>query len=178
MDSFFIRSEIPADIPAIFEVNLQAFGQDGEARLVRALRNDGDYIPGLSLVAVHEDKIIGHILFVPVSIESDHARVPAIALAPLSVSFEYQCQGVGSSLIEEGLRACRDLGYRIVIVVGHPSYYPRFGFTMAPALGIKAPFPCQNEVFMACSLVPGAFNGVHGTVRYPPAFDAEGAHAG
>ncbi|MFZ0005942.1 MAG: GNAT family N-acetyltransferase, partial [Methanoregula sp.] len=77
MDSFFIRSEIPEDIPAIYEVNLQAFGQDGEARLVSALRHDGDYIRGLSLVAVHKDKIIGHILFVPVSIESGDIHVPA-----------------------------------------------------------------------------------------------------
>jgi len=178
MDSFFIRSEIPEDIPAIFDVNLEAFGQDGEARLVRALRNDGDYIPGLSLVAVHEDKIIGHILFAPISIESDKIQVPAVALAPLSVRPEYQCLGVGSGLIEEGLKACRQLGHRIVIVVGHPTYYPRFGFTTAPPLGINAPFPCQNEVFMACPLVPGALDGIHGTVRYPPAFDAEGAHAG
>jgi putative acetyltransferase len=178
MDSFFIRPEIPADIPAIYEVNLQAFGQDGEARLVRALRHDGDYINGLSLVAVHEDKIIGHILFVPVSIESDEAHVPAIALAPLSVCSAYQCLGVGSSLIKEGLQACRQLGHRIVIVVGHPSYYPRFGFTPAPVLGIKAPFPCKDEVFMACPLIPGALDGIHGTVHYPPAFDAEGAHAG
>jgi len=177
MDSFFIRSEIPADIPAIFEVNLQAFGQDGEARLVRALRKDRDYIHELSLVAVHDNKVIGHILFVPVSIESDDDQTPAVALAPLSVAFEYQCRGVGSGLIEEGLRACRQLGHRIVIVVGHPSYYPRFGFTTAPVLGIKAPFPCDNKVFMACPLVPGALDGVRGTVRYPPAFDAEGAHA-
>ncbi|MEN6396997.1 MAG: N-acetyltransferase [Methanoregula sp.] len=178
MDSFFIRSEIPADIPEIFRVNLQAFGQDGEARLVRALRNDGDTIPGLSLVAVFENKIIGHILFAPISIDSEDAHVPAVALAPLSVCLEHQCQGVGSSLVEEGLRACRQLGHRIVIVVGHPNYYPRFGFTSAPELGINAPFPCRNEVFMACPLVPGALDGIHGTVRYPPAFEAEGAHAG
>ena len=178
MDSFFIRSEIPEDIPAIIDVNIEAFGQDGEARLVRALRKDGDYIPGLSLVAVHDDKIIGHILFAPISIESEDASVPAVALAPLSVRSEYQCRGVGSGLIEEGLRACRQLGHRIVIVVGHPGYYPRFGFTTAPVLGINAPFPCQKEVFMACPLIPGALDGIHGTVRYPPAFDAEGAHAG
>ncbi|MGB8309155.1 MAG: N-acetyltransferase [Methanoregula sp.] len=178
MDSFFIRSEIPEDIPAIYEVNLQAFGQDGEARLVRALRHDGDYIRGLSLVAVHKDKIIGHILFVPVSIESGDIHVPAVALAPLSVCSDYQCQGVGSSLIKEGLRVCRQAGHRIVIVVGHPTYYPRFGFTPASISGIKAPFPCKDNVFMACPLVPGALDGIHGTVQYPPAFDTEGAHAG
>jgi putative acetyltransferase len=178
MDSFFIRSEIPADIPAIFNVNLQAFGQDGEARLVRALRDDGDTIPGLSLVAVYNGKIIGHILFAPISIESEDAHVPAVALAPLSVCLEHQCQGVGSILVEEGLKACRQLGHRIVVVVGHPTYYPRFGFTTAPPQGINAPFPCRNEVFMVCPLGPGALDGIHGTVRYPPAFEAEGAHAG
>lgn len=178
MDSFFIRSETPEDIPAITAVNIEAFGQDGEARLVRALRRDGDYIPGLSLVAEHEGKIIGHILFAPVAIESEEAYVPAVALAPLSVSSEYQCRGVGSGLIEEGLQACQRLGHRIVIVVGHPGYYPRFGFTAAPVLGIHAPFPCEDNVFMACPLVLGALDGIHGTVRYPPAFDAEGAHAG
>jgi len=178
MDSFFIRSEIPSDIPAIDTVNREAFGQDGEARLVRALRKGGDYIPGSSLVAVHEGKIIGHILFAPISIESEDASVPAVALAPLSVLFEYQCRGVGSGLVEEGLRICREQGHRIVIVVGHPTYYPRFGFTPAPVRGIKAPFPCRNEVFMAYPLVDGALDGIHGTVRYPPEFEEEGAHAG
>jgi Predicted acetyltransferase len=178
MDSFFIRSETPSDIPAIDTVNCEAFGQDGEARLVRALRNGGDYIPGTSLVAVHEGKIIGHILFAPISIDSEDTSVPAVALAPLSVLCEYQCRGVGSGLVEEGLKICRRLGHRIVIVVGHPAYYTRFGFTPAPVRGIRAPFPCRNEVFMAYPLVEGALDGIQGTVRYPPEFDEEGAHAG
>jgi putative acetyltransferase len=176
MDSFFIRSERPEDIDAIFEVNLQAFGQDGEARLVNALRNDGDFYPGLSLVAVSGDRIIGHILFPPVMIVSDTKETTALALAPLSVHQDYQGLGIGKALIEEGLKECQHLGHRIVIVVGHPTYYPKFGFTSARDFGINAPFPCPDEAFMVLPLAGGALDGISGTVRYPLAFDAVGAH--
>lgn len=176
MDSFFIRSERPEDIADIFEVNCQAFGQDGEARLVNALRSDGDFYPGLSLVAVAGDRIVGHILFPPITIVSDTAESPALALAPLSVHQDYQGLGIGKALIEEGLRECRYLGHRIVVVVGHPSYYPKFGFRIARDYGINAPFPCPDEAFMALQLASGALDGISGTVRYPPAFDAVGAH--
>lgn len=176
MDSFFIRPERPEDIDAIFEVNYQAFAQDGEARLVNALRDDGDFLQDLSLVAVSGDRIIGHILFPPITIVSGAVATPALALAPLSVHQDYQCLGIGSALIEEGLRQCRHLGHRIVIVVGHPLYYPRFGFTAASDFGISAPFPCPDEAFMALPLALGALDGISGTVRYPGAFDATGAH--
>lgn len=181
MGSFFIRTETPSDINDIFDLQYNAFAQDGEARLVNALRNDGDFTADLSLVAIHDDRIIGHVLFPPITIESSdttHKSVPARALAPLGVDPAYQCQGVGAALLEEGLLACRHLGHRAVIVVGHPGYYPRFGFSTARTFGISAPFPCPDEAFMALELVPGALDGVHGTVRYPPAFDAEGAHSG
>ena len=176
MDSFTIRAETPEDIPAIFEVNLQAFGQDGEARLVSALRDDGDFNPELSLVAVCGDRIIGHILFPPITIVSDLTETAALALAPLAVHQDFQCMGIGAALIEEGLRECRRLGHRIVVVVGHPGYYPRFGFTTARALGIQAPFPCPDKAFMALSLTTGALDGICGMVRYPLAFDTVGAH--
>ena len=176
MDSFFIRPERPGDADAIFEVNLQAFGQDGEARLVNALRADGDYNRRLSLVAVSGDRIIGHILFPPITIVSETAETAALALAPLAVHQDFQCLGVGSALIEEGLQECRRLGHRIVIVVGHPAYYPKFGFVAARDFGIHAPFPCPDDVFMALPLYGGALDGISGTVRYPPAFDAVGAH--
>ena len=176
MDSFFIRPERSEDIDAIFEVNYQAFAQDGEARLVNALRNDGDYLHDLSLVAVSGDRIIGHILFPPITIVSETAETNALALAPLSVHQDYQCLGIGSALIEVGLKECQRLGHRIVIVVGHPSYYPRFGFTRARDFGIHAPFPCPDEAFMALQLESGALDGISGTVRYPLAFDAVGAH--
>jgi putative acetyltransferase len=176
MDSFFIRSELPEDTDAIFEVNYQAFAQDGEARLVNALRDDGDYLTELSLVAVSGDRIIGHILFPPISIVSDTAEIPALALATLSVHQDFQCLGIGTALIEEGLKECQRLGHRIVIVVGHPTYYPKFGFTVARDHGINAPFPCPDKAFMALSLARGALDGISGMVRYPHAFDATGAY--
>ncbi len=176
MDSFFIRPERSEDTDAIFEVNSQAFGQDGEARLVHALRDDGDFLQELSLVAVSGERIIGHILFPPITIVSKTAETPALALAPLSVHQDYQCLGIGTALIEEGLKECQRLGHRIVIVVGHPSYYPKFGFTVARDYGINAPFPCPDEAFMALPLANGALDGISGTVRYPVAFDATGAH--
>ena len=169
MSSYVIRSEIPADRDHIFDVNVQAFGEDEEARLVDTLRDGGNFNPALSIVAVHGDRIIGHILFPPITIESDGAHVPALALAVLAVHPLFQCQGIGSALIEEGLGACRRLGHRIIIVVGHPKYYPLFGFTQARRQGIDVTFPCPDESLMALPLVPGALDGVGGMVRYHPA---------
>ncbi|MDD1684451.1 MAG: N-acetyltransferase [Methanoregula sp.] len=176
MDFFYIRPEQPEDIPAIFDVHYQAFAQDGEARLVDALRSDGNINPELSLVAVHDERIIGHILFCPIKIISGTVETAALALAPLGVHQDFQCQGIGAALIEAGLGECRRLGHRIVIVVGHPGYYPRFGFTAASESGIMAPFPCPDEAFMALPLRQGALDGIGGMVRYPAAFDAVGAH--
>lgn len=172
MDSFFIRQEIPADIPAIFEVNYQAFAHYDEARLVDALRDARVFNPKLSLVAVFGDRIIGHIMFPPVTIESPGVITPAIALAPLVVHPDYQCRGVGTALIEEGLKVCRTLGHRIVIVIGHPGYYPRYGFRSARSNGIIAPFAVADDVFMVLALDPDALDGIQGTVRYPEEFDA------
>jgi putative acetyltransferase len=172
MDSFFIRREVPEDIPAIFEVNCLAFGHDDEARLVDALRVNGDFNPDLSLVAVFNDRIIGHILFPEITIESDEAVIPALALAPLVVHPDFQGRGIGTGLVEEGLGACRFLGNRIVIVVGHPGFYPRFGFSPACAVGIEAPFVVADDVFMALALVPGALDGIHGRVHYPKSFES------
>ncbi len=172
MDSFFIRPEVPADIPAIFEVNYQAFAHYDEARLVNALRDDKIFNPELSLVAVHGDRIIGHIMFPPVTIESPETSTPAVALAPLVVHPDFQCLGVGAALIEEGLKVCRTLGHRIVIVIGHPGYYPRYGFLRARENGLEAPFTVADDVFMVLALDAGALDGVEGMVKYPVAFDA------
>jgi putative acetyltransferase len=172
MDSFFIRPEVPADIPAIFEVNYQAFAHYDEARLVDALRDASIFNPELSLVAVHGDRIIGHIMFPPVTIESPGTSTPAVALAPLVVHPDFQCLGVGAALIEEGLKVCRTLGHRIVIVIGHPGYYPRYGFIRARENGLEAPFTVADDVFMVLALDDGALDGVEGMVKYPVEFDA------
>ena len=166
-----IRPEAADDYAAIREVNLLAFGQENEPRLVENLHRLPEFIPELSLVAVEAGQVVGHILFSPVVIETKDGAVPALTLAPLAVRPEFQNQGIGSELVRDGLERCRSLGHRIVVVVGHPTYYPRFGFSPARARGLEAPFPVPDEAFLVLELAPGALDGIAGVVRYPPAFE-------
>ena len=166
-----IRPETTKDHAAIREVNALAFGREEEGRLVEALRRLPEFIPELSLVAIEAGQVVGHILFSPMVIETTDGAVPALALAVLAVRPEFQNQGVGSELARRGLEECRSLGHKIVVVVGHPAYYPRFGFSPARARGLDAPFPVPDEAFLALELVPGALDGVVGMVRYPPPFE-------
>ena len=166
-----IRPETTEDYAAIREVNALALGQEDEARLVENLRRSPDFIAELSLVAVEAGRVVGHILFSPVVIETKDGAVSALALAPMAVRPELQNQGIGSELVRDGLGRCRNLGHRIVVVVGHPVYYPRFGFSPARARGLEAPFPVPDEACLALELVPGALDGIAGVVRYPPPFD-------
>jgi putative acetyltransferase len=161
-----VRPESSDDHAAIREVLLRAFGQDDESRLVDALRAGG--FSRLSLVSEQDDRIVGHILFSDLAIVTDRGTVPALALAPLAVLPEYQRRGVGSMLIREGLVHCRQSGHRIVIVLGHEHYYPRFGFSAALAQPLQSSYSGPN--FMALELVPGALGGVAGQVRYPAPF--------
>lgn len=162
----------PADIPVIYLVNQQAFdGRQAEPDLVDALRASPDFIPGLSLVAEENGRILGHILFSPIRIETPAGPLPALSLAPLAVLPGYQNRDIGSALVRHGLAECRRLGHTIVIVLGHPDYYPRFGFSAGLAQALECPYGDVGEAWMALELVPGALNGVHGRVVYPPAFD-------
>jgi putative acetyltransferase len=170
-----IRPERPEDHQAVFQVNESAFGRPSEARLVEALRRSPAFIPRLSLVALDRAQIVGHILFTAVEVRSARESHPALALAPMAVLPEFQRRGIGSSLVRRGLDDARDLGHGVVIVVGHPGYYPRFGFVPAEPLGIRAPFAVSSGAFMALELRPDALRGVRGEVRYPPEFaDVEG----
>jgi putative acetyltransferase len=165
-----IRPETAEDYAAIHEVNALAFGREVESRLVEALRELPEFIPGLSLVAIDAGRVVAHILFSPMIIETKDGVVPALALAVLAVRPEFQNQGIGSQLVRDGLEECRRLGHKIVVVVGHPAYYPRFGFSPARARGLEAPFPVPDEAFLVLELVRGALDGITGVVQYPPPF--------
>ena len=162
-----IRQEAADDLNPIQSVHRLAFGGDEEARLVSALRAEG-YVRA-SLVAEAEGQVIGHILFSDLPILMPEATIPALSLAPLAVIPERQRQGVGSALVRQGLQFCRIHGHRIVVVLGHPEFYPRFGFSAKLARQLKSPY--SGEAFMAMELVPWALLGVEGEVRYPPPFE-------
>lgn len=165
-----IRREAVDDRADILEVNRRAFARSHEARLVDRLRecSNGDY---LSLVAELDGCVVGHIVFSPIAIAGPNGSTPATALAPLAVHPEHQYRGVGTALVRDGLTACRTGGHRIVIVLGHPDYYRRFGFISATDKGVHPPFEVQPGALMALELVSGALAGISGIVRYPPAFD-------
>jgi putative acetyltransferase len=165
-----IRPEQESDLAAIREVNRQAFGQDGEAQLVDDLRAEG-YVR-LSLVAEVDGQIVGHILFSDLPIHTPTGEIPAVSLAPMAVRPDHQRRGIGTALVREGLQHCAEQGHRIVVVLGHTEFYPRFGFS--PKLAEPLASPYAGEAFMALELVPGALAGVVGEVRYPPPFERLG----
>jgi putative acetyltransferase len=164
-----VRPEVTADIEAVRYVNRLAFGQEDEARLVDALR-DGGYVCS-SLVAEEGGRVVGHILFSDLPIITEARSVRALALAPMAVLPELQKQGIGSALVRMGLDECRRQGHRIVVVLGHPQFYPRFGFSSKLAECLTSPFPAGAS-FMAMELVPGALHDIAGRVQYPPPFGA------
>lgn len=161
------RAEKVQDHEAVRQVNRLAFGQDGEARLVDALRAEG-FAP-LSLVAEIDGQVIGHIMFSDLSIVTDKGDVAALALAPMAVFPEFQRQGIGSVLVRRGLEMCQEKGHRIVVVLGHPDFYPRFGFSAKLAERLASPFG-SGPSHMATELVPGALDGVVGKLVYSPPF--------
>jgi putative acetyltransferase len=124
----------------------------------------------MSLVAESDGQIVGHVLFSEISIVSVGLSVPALSLAPMAVTPDHQRQGIGSMLVREGLKMCRADGHRIVVVLGHPDFYPRFGFSAKRTQNLKSPF--SGPAFMAEELTPGALEGVAGEVHYPPPFAA------
>ena len=162
-----IRPEQPEDIPAIRDVNQSAFEAVTEADLVDILRQQARLI--VSLVAVSSDAVVGHILFSPVTLSS-HPDLEIMGLAPMSVVPGMQRRRIGSDLVRAGLEQCRRLGSVAVVVLGHPGYYPRFGFTPASGFGLTSEYDVPDDVFMALELEAGALRGRHGTIRYHPAF--------
>ena len=165
-DKAVVRSENTEDHSTVRSVNEAAFRRSDEADLVERLWSEGVVLA--SLVAELKGRVVGHILFSRMSIDTDHAAIPAVALAPMAVLPEYQRRAIGGQLIRCGLDLLRRRGEHVVVVLGHPDYYPRFGFSAERAGSLESPFPRNG--FMALELIPNALDGVRGKVRYPTAF--------
>lgn len=169
-----IRQETYDDYGAVYQIVKDAFAvaeqSDGhEQDLVIALRNSRAFVPELSLVAVENGKVIGHILFTKVQI----GKYIELALAPLAVHPFYQRKGIGLALIKKGHSVAKKLGYSYCVVLGHSKYYPKAGYVPASLYGIKAPFDVPNENFMAVKLKEGV-KFINATVKYDEAFGIEG----
>jgi putative acetyltransferase len=162
-----IREERPNDVGAVRDLNRRAFGQDQESNIVDALRANGAAL--LSLVATLNDRVVGHIMYSPLSIDG---KLRGAALGPMAVLPERQRQGIGSKLIEAGNRKLKDAGCPFIIVVGHAGYYPRFGFRPASEHGIKCQWDVPNDVFMLLVLDHAKMKAVSGLARYRHEFSS------
>ncbi|HZD41002.1 MAG TPA: N-acetyltransferase [Terriglobales bacterium] len=162
-----VRPETEADRASVRAVNEAAFATLAEADLVEALNGRG--VSLVSLVAETDSKVVGHILFSPVSL-THHARLKIAGLGPMAVVPDYQRRGFGSALVREGLSRCGDLGFCAAVVVGHPEYYRRFGFVPAGHYALRCEYEVPADVFMVAELEAGALNGASGLVRYDEAF--------
>lgn len=163
-----LAAEAPEHLEGIRAVNRAAFGGEDEVKLVDRLRADGLVVA--SLVALRHGDVAGHILFseLPIRRDGSGPELPAASLAPMAVHPRIQRVGVGSLLVRAGLEVCRAKGKVAVLVLGHASYYPRFGFSTE--LGKRVRSPYSGDSWMALELQPGALQGVTGSVQYPVAF--------
>jgi len=164
-----IRQETPADAAQVWAVNQRAFERPDEANLVQQLTAAGAVT--LSLVAEEDGQVLGHILFSPMTLDGEHGSLPAVGVGPLAVLPERQGQGIGAQLIRSGLDECRRLGHELVFVLGHPDYYPRFGFASTAPMGIRCEYDVPPEAFMLVELQPGALAGRQGIAHYRPEFN-------
>jgi putative acetyltransferase len=161
-----IRREQPGDAAAAREVHICAFGRPDEAHLVERLRARAR--PYLGLVAAEAGAVVGHVVFAPVTLHCYQAPYTVLALAPMAVRPAWQRRGIGSALVRDGLGACRAAGHDVVVVVGHPAFYPRFGFVPARPLGLLSEPAFPDDAFMVAELTPGALRGRRGVVLFSP----------
>jgi putative acetyltransferase len=166
-----VRLQRSGDGPAVRRVNELAFGRPDEADLVERLGADCPDL--LSMVAVDEDEIVGHVLFSPVRLELDGGgELEGQGLAPVAVLPSHQNRGIGSMLVTVGLAEIRTSPCPFVVVLGHPTYYPRFGFERASVHGFRCQWKVRDDAFMLIVLDEAAMAGRSGTIRYRPEFDA------
>lgn len=170
-----IRQEAKEDYTAVFQLIEKAFKSEiysdhTEQFLVERLRSSASFIPELSLVAIYDQKIVGHILLTKITIQNPEKSVNSLALAPVSVLPEYQRKGIGSNLIHTAHQIAKDLGHLSIVLIGHESYYPKFGYQEAHTYGITVPFDVPKENCMVIELVKDSLKNVNGVVTYPKEF--------
>lgn len=169
-----IRETTESDLNDVLSVEREAFGYDKEAELVRDLLNDPSAKPFLSLLAFRDDRAIGHILFTTVYLMDAPRKVSISLLAPLAIVPDSQKQGIGGKLIKRGLEILSETGVELVFVLGHPEYYPRYGFETAGIHGFEAPYPIPEEhadAWMVQELRDNVINSVHGKVKVADALN-------
>jgi putative acetyltransferase len=167
-----LRTEESSDYSSVYALTCEAFGgRNDESLLIERIRASVYFVPELSIVAEIDNKIVGHLLLSRATVVEQERNHDVMVLAPVAVKPEYQKRGIGGSLIREGLHRCRTLGYGLVLLIGHPDYYPKFGFKPARSFQFELrQFEVPNEVFMVCELQEGEIKKCKGELRYPEAF--------
>jgi len=170
-----LRQETEKDYPEVFQVVKKAFetldiSDHTEQFLVERLRKTNAFIPELSIVAEYDNQIVGHIMLTKIKIENDNDSFESLTLAPVSVKPEFQRQGIGGKLITESHRIAKELGYKSIVVVGHETYYPKFGYRPASTYNITCSFDVPDENLMIIELVENGLKDVSGTIIYPKEF--------
>ena len=163
-----IRESTSDDINAVLDIERRAFGKDKEAELVSELLHDPSAVPRLSLLASIDGRCVGHILFTAVTVTGSENTITASILAPLAILPDMQSRGIGGELIKEGLRLLKTSRVDLVFVLGHPDYYPRFGFQAAGRLGLDAPYPIPEEhanAWMVQELTVGVIGTIEGQIQ-------------
>jgi len=174
-----IRKENPSDHNWVVELTKKAFetleiSDHNEGKLVDKLRKAPTFVEELSMVAELNGQVVGHILFTPIAIDNGSQQFQSLVLAPVSVLPEYQKMGIGGQLIRAGHQKAKELGFQSAILLGHPEYYPRFGYKPASTWGIKTHIPLpSDDVFMAVEITEGGLKGVSGMVVFPAEFSQE-----
>ncbi len=163
-----IREEQASDIDNIYQINSDAFGRDAESKLVNVLRKNVE--SHISLVAQIGEDLVGHIMFTPVELTGCRDKLTIMGLAPLAILGKFQRSGVGSSLVNAGICRCREQGYGAIVVLGHPHYYPKFGFIPSVNFGITCEYDVSDDKFMTLELIEGSLKNVGGLIKYNEAF--------
>jgi len=170
-----IRQEEARDYKKVAEIienafKTEHFSDHQEQFLVERLRNSKDFLPELSMVAEIDDEVVGQILLSKIKITNSAASFDSLALAPVSVAPDYQLQGIGGELIRSAHKKAKELGFSSILLLGHDTYYPRFGYELISKYNINLPFDIPEKYCMILSLKEGGLEGVHGMVEYPEEF--------